>query len=439
MLGQNEINPGVIDAQLQQNQQHGNYAPLALYDLLQQMQSLEKKVKSLEVMNMVTLSLLIGTAVIGANFSIVASPVIAGSIVGGIFATVLFTALGMAVHKHKIEIKNGFKYATDKTRGGAVYAKDSVKEAISYMGQTVREGTSSTLKVIGNKVSNFGKNMSDLDKISYLGEHKDQAVVLKTAAKTENFNNIKEMFFREVFEDKTVGNSVLTKKIFSELKGKILEKAYSVDDQHGFKKDRLINQLGQQADFVNRLSAKKLQNLLAQDDNNLYEIFSEHHNEIMKIIKESKIEYKLSSIIEKLNGTAKKYGSKKGLIRSVGSSLESSLSDVDSIKTDSTAVVSSSSSQGFGMVNSNFLARSPSSSSLSSSSTNWGVDSFGFSPKLVIATGSDSKVKTQDGLKRVDCMDKLRRKQQPSTDMSVEADVQPYIPMKVPAVANRCK
>ncbi len=278
-------------------------------------------------------------------------------------------------------------------------AKDSVKEAVSYIGQAAREETSSALKIIGNKMNNFGKNISNLDEISYSVDHQCQTVVLKTEEKTKNFNSIKEMFIKEVFEDKAVGNSVLTKKIFSELKGKILEKAYSVDGQQGFKKDQLINQLGQQADFVSGLNAKKLQNLLAQDDNNLYEIFSEHHDEIKRVVKGCKIEHKLSNVMEKLNGTAKKHRSRKGSIQSIDSSLENSSPDVGSMKTASTTIGSSLDSKSFVTVNSNLLKRCPSSSSLSSSSADRRINLLGSSSKSIVITESDCKVKNKLTLK----------------------------------------
>nr|WP_179946046.1 hypothetical protein [Wolbachia endosymbiont of Wuchereria bancrofti] len=47
-----------------------------------------------------------------------------------------------------------------------------------------------------------------------------------------------------------------------------------------------------------------MQNLLAQGDNNLYEIFSEHHDEIKRIVKEHKTERKFS---ESLNRMAKRH------------------------------------------------------------------------------------------------------------------------------------
>ncbi|QJT94988.1 hypothetical protein HGO53_06615 [Wolbachia endosymbiont of Diaphorina citri] len=164
---------------------------------------------------------------------------------------------------------------------------------------------------MGSKLGNLGSSISNLDSIPYSIDLQNQTVVLKTEEKTKNFNSVKEMLVNEILQDKTVNKSALIKEIFSELNRKILEKADSIDGPQGFKKDQLINQLKQQADFVKKLDDKKLQNLLAQDDNNLYEIFSEHHDEIKRIIRECTIEHKLSNSIEKLNKIASKCGESK--------------------------------------------------------------------------------------------------------------------------------
>ncbi|UPA54746.1 hypothetical protein MWH06_01565 [Wolbachia pipientis] len=212
----------------------------------------------------------------------------------------------------------GAKHIGEKIKDGAMYAKNSLKEAASSVGQATREGTSSALKTMGNsvqklgrKMSNSGASVSSLDGIPYSIDNEDQTVVLKTEEKTKNFNSVKEMLVNEILKDKTVNKSALTKEIFSQLKEKILEKAYSINGQQSFKKDQLINELKQQADFVNKLDDKKLQNLLAQNDNNLYEIFSEYHDEFKRIIGECKIEHKLSNSIENLNKVARKYGESK--------------------------------------------------------------------------------------------------------------------------------
>ncbi len=230
------------------------------------------------------------------------------------------------------KVKDASTYAAGKIKDGAVHAKDSVKEAVSSVGQATREGTSSALRAMGDgvqkfgrKMSNSGVSMSSLDGIPYSIGNEGQTVVLKTEEKTRNFNSVKEMFIKEVLEDKAVNNSALTKEIFSKLGEKILEKAYSVGGPQGAKKDQLINQLKQQVDFVNKLDAKKLQNLLSKDNNSLYEIFSEHHGEIKRIVKECRTEHKLSNSIENLNKVAGEHGTLRDSIQFGGSNVEKQL------------------------------------------------------------------------------------------------------------------
>lgn len=294
---------------------------------------------------------ILAVSVAGAIFAS-ALPIVAVAlplaVPGAIVALTLFFAYKAVEYTFK-----GLKWSAEKTvdgakdigreiRGGAVHARDSVKEAVSSVGQATREGTSSALRAMGDgvqkfgrKMSNGGASMSSLDAIPYSIGNEGQTVVLKTEEKTRNFNSVKEMFIKEVLGDKAVNSFALTKEIFSKL-GEKLEKAYSVGGQSGFQKDQLINQLKQQADFVNKLDAKKLQNLLAQDDNNLYEIFSDHHDEIKRIVKEYRAEHKLSNSIENLNEVAGKYGIRKGSTQSIENSLSKSCS-LDSVRTESTA------------------------------------------------------------------------------------------------------
>jgi hypothetical protein len=248
------------------------------------------------------------------------------AIPGAIVGLALYFAVKVAVKAVQSGYK-GLEWSAKKTvkgaekiggniKDGAVRARDSVKETVSSVGQATREGTGAALKKVGDKLGNLGASMSSLDRIPYSIESQGQTVVLKTEEKTKNFNSVKEMLVNEILKDKTVNKSALTKEIFSKLGEKILGKAYSVDGQQSAKKDQLINRLKQQVDFINKLSAKKLQNLLAQDDNNLYEIFSEHHDEIKRIIGECKTEHKLSNSIENLNKVAGKYGKRIGSMQS---------------------------------------------------------------------------------------------------------------------------
>ncbi|WP_265028133.1 actin-bundling T4SS effector WalE1 family protein [Wolbachia endosymbiont (group B) of Emmelina monodactyla] len=234
----------------------------------------------------------------------------------------------------------GAKHIGGKIKDGAVYAKNSVKETASSVKQATQERASSTLRKMGDNIQKLGRKMSDsgasvssLDGIAYSIGNEDQTVILKTKEKTRSFNSVKEMFVKEVFEDKGVNSSALTRKIFSKLGEKILEKAYSVDGQHSAKKDQLINRLKQQIDFINKLDAKKLQHLLAKDNSSLYEIFSEHHDEIKEVIKECKEEHTRFNTLERLNKSAKRHkaSSMNSLENSLsGSSSTSSISTVSS-------------------------------------------------------------------------------------------------------------
>ncbi|WP_341813979.1 hypothetical protein [Wolbachia endosymbiont (group B) of Dendrolimus pini] len=237
----------------------------------------------------------------------------------------------------------GAKHIGGKIKDGAVYAKNSVKETASSVKQATQERASSTLRKMGDNIQNLGRKMSDsgasmssLDGIAYSIGNEDQTVILKTKEKTRSFNSVKEMFVKEVFEDKGVNSSALTRKIFSKLGEKILEKAYSVDGQHSAKKDQLINRLKQQIDFINKLDAKKLQHLLAKDNSSLYEIFSEHHNEIKEVIRECKEEHTRFNTLERLNKLAKRHKA------SSMNSLENSLSGSSSMNSLSSYSTTSS-------------------------------------------------------------------------------------------------
>lgn len=88
----------------------------------------------------------------------------------------------------------------------------------------------------------------------------------------------------------------------------------------------MINRLKQQIDFINKLDAKKLQHLLAKDNISLYEIFSEHHDEIKEVIRECKEEHTRFNTLERL-----KASSMNSLENSLsGSSSTSSISTVSS-------------------------------------------------------------------------------------------------------------
>lgn len=384
MLPNNGTNSNVVE--MQQLKQQSNSTPSPEGSLEQKIELLGKEIKSLRKQNQLN-SGIIGLGVIGligyiiaTNWSAIAPALVAagtaiaaaapviGIAIGAIIGAAVLVGASYAIWKYRAQIKEGFKYAAEKTvdgakhiggkiRDGAVHTKDSVKEAVSSVEQATREGTSSALRAMGDgvqkfgrKMSNSGVSMSSLDSIPYSTGNEGQTVVLKTEEKTRNFNSTKEMFIKEVLGDKAVNSSALTKEIFSKLGEKILEKAYSVDGQSGFQKDQLINRLKQQVDFVNKLDAKKLQNLLSKDNNSLYEIFSEHHDEIKRIIGECKRECKFDQSVRRNNAkdaeerkASKSFSlpsvsslGRKGSEQSDSLSGSSSMSSLDSARTDST-------------------------------------------------------------------------------------------------------
>ncbi|MBA8758159.1 hypothetical protein HCR18_03695 [Wolbachia pipientis] len=287
------------------------------------------------------------------------------AIPGAIVGLALYFAVKVAVKAVQSGYK-GLKWSAEKTVDGAKYTAEKVKDASTYaagkaregyhsvkgaissVGKAAKEGTGATLGKMGRSLSNLSESMSSLDAIPYSTGNEGQTVVLKTEEETRNFNSVKEMLIKEILGDKAVNSSALTKEIFSKLGEKILEKAYSVDDQSGFQKDQLINRLKQQVDFVNKLDAKKLQNLLSKDNNSLYEIFSEHHDKIKRIIGECKREYEFYQSVGRNNAKdaeerkaskSSSFSSVFSLGRKDSTQSTSSLSrsnSLNSVKTDST-------------------------------------------------------------------------------------------------------
>ncbi|WP_264682636.1 MULTISPECIES: actin-bundling T4SS effector WalE1 family protein [unclassified Wolbachia] len=244
------------------------------------------------------------------------------AIPGAIVGLTLFFAVKVAVKAVQSGYK-GLKWSAEKTvegakhiggkiKDGAVYAKNSVKETASSVKQATQERASSTLRKMGDNIQNLGRKMSDsgasmssLDVIPYSIGNEDQTVILKTEEKTRNFNSVKEMLTKKVFGDKTVNGPAFTRKIFSKLGEKISEKAYFVNVQHSAKNYQLTNRLKQQIDFCNKLDAKKLQHLLAKDNSSLYEIFSEHHDEIKEVIAKCKEDHILKGSLKMRNNMFK--------------------------------------------------------------------------------------------------------------------------------------
>ncbi|MDR2609049.1 MAG: hypothetical protein LBC06_00455 [Rickettsiales bacterium] len=343
------------------NLEQQNNTALSPEDLLKHMQSLEKRIKSLEVTNRVILGLFIGTLAaamtVGAGFAIAAAPIIAGSIVGGILATVALAALGVTAYKYRAEIKAGFKYAAEKTvegaeytarkiKAGAVRAKNSVKEGYEnsvdslkrgahLVNKRTREKASNVLTAAADKLYRAAGNENYSDKI-------DNELIPDSPQKNK-IQEIKENLKAILVdgEDNTKLFESIRLGISSKIGEKIAGETYL--DFRDYLPNEQVDRWKKQKSFVDNLDANDLRNLVEKrlSDKSKYfrdSIFSEHYDEIKEIIREHKIEHKLSNVVEELSDVAGKYGRRVSSTQSTSPSLprSSSTSSLNFVSTNST-------------------------------------------------------------------------------------------------------
>ncbi len=261
------------------------------------------------------------------------------------------------------KVKDASTYAAGKVRDGAMHVKDKVKEGYEHSVDSLKKGASFVGEGVANK---FHKASGETD---YLD--KGKRVTPDAIKKSDEIRND----MKAIFADKG-NNSGLVKNILSgissEIDLKMAEKAKSGEIEH-------TSGWQVQKEFINNLNEKSLHNLLTQrslpkGSYFIDSVFSEHHDEIKKVIKECRENHLYSSVSNMFDRAEKKANrpSVKSLTRSVSSSFSSlgrkgseqsnSLSksnSLNSIGTESTATVSDSDSQNFATVR-----RSNSSSSL---------------------------------------------------------------------------
>ncbi|WP_156517990.1 MULTISPECIES: actin bundler [unclassified Wolbachia] len=258
---------------------------------------------------------------------------------------------------------DGAKYTAGKVRDGAVHVKDKVKEGYEHSVDSLKKGASFVGEGVANK---FHKASGETDYLDKVKRFTPDAI-----KKSDEIRND----MKAIFADKG-NNSGLVKNILSgissEIDLKMAEKAKSGEIEH-------TSGWQVQKEFINNLNEKSLHNLLTQrslpkGSYFIDSVFSEHHDEIKKVIKECRENHLYSSVSNMFDRAEKKANrpSVKSLTRSVSSSFSSlgrknseqsnSLSrsnSLNSIGTESTATVSDSDSQNFATVR-----RSNSSSSL---------------------------------------------------------------------------
>ncbi|MDX5507984.1 MAG: actin bundler [Wolbachia endosymbiont of Hylaeus sinuatus] len=258
---------------------------------------------------------------------------------------------------------DGAKYTAGKVRDGAVHVKDKVKEGYEHSVDSLKKGASFVGEGVANK---FHKASGETDYLDKVKRFTPDAI-----KKSDEIRND----MKAIFADKG-NNSGLVKNILSgissEIDLKMAEKAKSGEIEH-------TSGWQVQKEFINNLNEKSLHNLLTQrslpkGSYFIDSVFSEHHDEIKKVIKECRENHLYSSVSNMFDRAEKKANrpSVKSLTRSVsslfsslgrkGSEQSNSLSksnSLNSIGTESTATVSDSDSQNFATVR-----RSNSSSSL---------------------------------------------------------------------------
>ncbi|MDG7057292.1 MAG: hypothetical protein LKM43_04050 [Wolbachia endosymbiont of Penenirmus auritus] len=338
--------------------------------LEQKIESLGKEIKSLRKQNRGIIGLgvigLIGY-IIATNWSaiapasataatatVAAAPVI-GIVIGTIIGAAVLVGASYAVWRYRAEIKAGFKYAAEKTVGGAkhtagkikagaVYVKDSVKKGYENSVDSLERGAGkvksaigSALETVGHKISSTGEDMNTSYKLT---DSTDTGVLLLTEDGKKEYNSIRNAL-------RNISDKHLLEKMSSEMVSLIDSKIESEKNMIDFqnkgnlhKSEALISRWIKQKNSIVELDPKGLQKRLSYEgyDHDLYQIFSEHHNEIKKVISQCKREYEFDQSVKRNNAKdeEERKASKSPLFSSLGGESPKQLDNSLSPVTDST-------------------------------------------------------------------------------------------------------
>uniref|UniRef100_UPI003517F803 actin-bundling T4SS effector WalE1 family protein n=1 Tax=Wolbachia endosymbiont of Oedothorax gibbosus TaxID=931100 RepID=UPI003517F803 len=235
---------------------------------------------------------------------------------------------------------DGVKYTAGKVRDGAVHVKDKVKEGYEHSVDSLKKGASFVGEGVANK---FHKASGETDYLDKVKRFTPDAI-----KKSDEIRNDMKAIFADKGNNSGLVKNVLS-GISSEIDLKMAEKAKSGEIEH-------TSGWQVQKEFINNLNEKSLHNLLTQrslpkGSYFIDSVFSEHYDEIKKVIKECRENHLYSSVSNMFDRAEKKANrpSVKNLTRSVSSSFSSlgrkgseqsnSLSksnSLNSVKTDST-------------------------------------------------------------------------------------------------------
>ncbi|WP_353279175.1 hypothetical protein [Wolbachia endosymbiont (group A) of Cydia amplana] len=238
------------------------------------------------------------------------------------------------------KVKDASTYAAGKVRDGAVHVKDKVKEGYEHSVDSLKKGASFVGEGVANK---FHKASGETDYLDKVKRFTPDAI-----KKSDEIRNDMKAIFADKGNNSGLVKNVLS-GISSEIDLKMAEKAKSGEIEH-------TSGWQVQKEFINSLNEKSLHNLLTQrslpkGSYFIDSVFSEHYDEIKKVIKECRENHLYSSVSNMFDRAEKKANrpSVKSLTRSVSSSFSSlgrkgseqsnSLSksnSLNSVKTDST-------------------------------------------------------------------------------------------------------
>ncbi len=346
MLSNNETNSNVVE--IQQLQQQNNSTPSPEGSLEQKIESLGKEIKSLRKQNRLN-SGIIGLGVIGfigyivaTNWSAIAPALVAagtaiaaaapviGIAIGAIIGAAVLVGASYAIWKYRAQIKEGFKYAAEKTVDGAKHIGGKIKDGAVHAKDKIKSSTS-------HVVHNVSQSLDRLSSQTNYSDAMLNSQLLSDDAKGK-IVSIKEQLMG-IFNNEEIANKdKLLKKILKDI---VLQIESKKDHAQGTDSEKYAPEWDKQINFIKDLNAEKLHDLLTKqslprDTYFLYTIFFEHHDKVERIVKQCKAEHRLSDGVEKLNEVAKRYGeSRRGSMQSIENSLSKS-SSLNSVRTDST-------------------------------------------------------------------------------------------------------
>ncbi|WP_353284826.1 hypothetical protein [Wolbachia endosymbiont (group A) of Lasioglossum fulvicorne] len=223
------------------------------------------------------------------------------AIPGAIVGLALYFAVKVAVKTFQSGYKglkwsaektvDGAKYTAEKVRDGAVHVKDKVKEGYEHSVDSLKKGASFVGEGVANKFHRASGKEDYLDKIKRFAPEEIR--------KSDEIRNDLKAIFADKENNSGLVKSILS-GVLSEIDLKIEEKIKLGET------DQALERLLVQGKFISGLSEKSLHSLLTErslpkDTYLIDSIFSDHHDEIKRIVGECKREYEFYQSVGRNN------------------------------------------------------------------------------------------------------------------------------------------